>query len=295
MARLPDWALKHAIYLYKDDTAANTNSVLGASGFLVGVRFREKLDPIKSHVYAVTNAHCVDGYPAIRVNAASGGINPINLPHFTWEKDSKNDLAIAYIGTEIAKWDVNMPMYPEDILTAKTAADLNIGLGSDIFMATRLLGHEGEDINLPILRFGTIARMDAVPVYHKKLTVDKSKPFMQESIFMECRSVPGHSGSAVIAIVGGLSEMRGDDPLEKSEKFKVLGITWCYFPDANGTNTGIAGVVPAWKLIDILERKDIVAFRNKNERRIIKKSEKKKRKTPYNAGPTSHSKRKQAH
>lgn len=284
MPRLPDWTLKHTVYLYADDTAAKDGKKDGASGFLLGYRFKEKLNPVKSHIYAVTNAHAVENYPAVRVNAAGRDIDPITLPHTSWKTDPKNDLAVAYIGAELAQWDANMVMYPEDILTEKVADDLNIGLGSDVLMATRLIGHEGKDLNLPILRFGTIARMDTVSVFHERLTVDDSKPFMQESIFIECRSVPGHSGSAVIAIEGGISEMRGDDPLEKSEKFKLLGITWCYFPDSNGTNTGIAGVVPAWKLIDLLEREDIVAFRDKNEQRIVKKI--RENKDPYDAVPT---------
>lgn len=270
MSRIPDWAVKHSFYLYQTEKDAEANSSLGASGFLVGVRFKTQLDPVKSHVYAVTNAHAAHNYPAIRVNAAGSGTRPITLPHLSWKNDDKNDLAVAYFGTEIEKWDVNIIMCPDSFLTVKNAAELNIGLGSDVFMATRLLGHEGKDINQPILRFGTITRMDAVPVYHPKLTVHESRPFMQESIFVECRSIPGHSGSAVMAVEGGLSEMKGDDPLEKSEKFRLLGITWCFFPDMNGTNTGIAGVVPAWKLKDLLERDDIAQYRDKHEKKVVK-------------------------
>ena len=254
---------------------------------MVGVRFTTPLKPEKSHVYAVTNAHAVESYPIVRVNKAGGGSEPISLPLHAWKKDEKNDLAIVYVGTEIAKWDVNMIMCPDGFLTIKDAALLDIGLGSDVFMATRLLGHEGKDINQPILRFGTIARMDAVPVLNTKLTIHESKPFIQDSIFVECRSVPGHSGSAVIAVVGGLTEMRGDDPLEKSEKFRLLGITWCFFPDFNKTNTGIAGVVPAWKLKDLLERKDIVDYRKKHEREVVKQIQTGKRGNPYDAVPTS--------
>lgn len=270
MPRLPDWVIKPTIFLYKSANDARNNKPEGGSGFLLGFRFPKEIDDKKSHVYAVTNSHVIVNFPVIRINKKIGGLEVIELNKDDWKQHyTRDDVAIAYLGTEIEQWDAFMIM-ADAILTPQLANEHNIGLGTDVFVPSRLIHHEGNEKNHPILRFGTIASIGMQPVWNPMTEVD------QETIFVECRSIPGHSGSPVIAVEGNLSDINKTTSPETVGNLWLLGVTWGYMSDkyemndkTTTTNTGIMGVVPAWKLHDLLLDDEIVEQRKVKEQEII--------------------------
>jgi hypothetical protein len=100
----------------------------------------------------------------------------------------------------------------------------------------------------------------------------------QESFSVDMRSIPGSSGSPVVVTIDPSSIRANKDgimyqiPTGNFYQW-LLGIDWCHFPyysdvldDAGKKieprqrvklNSGIAGVIPAWKLAEMLHMDDV--------------------------------------
>jgi hypothetical protein len=150
-------------------------------------------------------------------------------------------------------------------------------------MVGRFLNHEGKQRNLPSVRFGNIAQMP-----NEKIRQEFRNNFDQESFLVECRAIGGFSGSPVFVYIAeyenewrpaALPRIAGGLPP------RLLGIEWGILSkwepvcDAHGrpvgrpqpdslqvdTNSGMMGVVPAWKLAEILNLPIFADQRKKDE------------------------------
>lgn len=138
----------------------------------------------------------------------------------------------------------------------------NIGSGDEVFM-TGLFAHLGGSArNLPIVRFGNIAMMPDEPV--------PTKMGMIEAYLIEARSIGGLSGSP--AFVYKIVKGRG--------KFYLLGLMhghWDIPPenkndieDMNSfgsVNMGIAIVVPAKKILEVLNQPELIEMRQREDKK----------------------------
>jgi hypothetical protein len=168
-------------------------------------------------------------------------------------------------------------------------------------MVGRFISHDGKQKNTPAVRFGNIAMMP-------KERIVSPHGIAQESFLVETRSLPGYSGSAVFlyspnamndmslrrfgknkAHIPDLFTSKTPGEFEDFTKVSLspkgpylLGVDWCHLNkfnrvlDANGEdtgnrveeNTGMAGVVPAWKIIDILDSEELVTMREEDEKTV---------------------------
>jgi hypothetical protein len=106
----------------------------------------------------------------------------------------------------------------------------------------------------------------------------------QESFLVEVRSLPGYSGSPVFGYVAippqGKQMTPGERPNLAGMTLRLIGIDWCHLRDWTGVvqadeetrtgdkvalNSGMAGVVPAWKLTELLEDEDLAEQRKEGE------------------------------
>jgi len=149
---------------------------------------------------------------------------------------------------------------------------MDIGIGEDVFSVGRFVNREGRQKNTPALRFGNISQMPGEPIRCDGFT-------QNEAFLVEMRSVAGYSGSPVFVDVVKYVPYPPGIPKEKFYKYGglrlvggnlLLGINFCHIlgtePETavNGNsvpqerrvqiNSGMAGVIPAWRLVDILER-----------------------------------------
>jgi len=142
-------------------------------------------------------------------------------------------------------------------------------------MVGRFVSHEGTERNAPVVRFGTIAMMPGEPIRQER-------GFDQESYLVECRSLPGFSGSPVFVYMpSGFAkwsterkEKSGQTPrssrgtLSHDVDIQLLGLDWGHIRDhivegpfVYAVNTGMCGVVPAWKIADVLNHERLAAAR----------------------------------
>jgi hypothetical protein len=165
-------------------------------------------------------------------------------------------------------------------LTKQAAADLNVGPGDEVYMVGRFIGHGGRVTNNPVARFGSIALM---PNIMEPVRDGRGKDV--EAYLVEMRSHSGFSGSPVFLMIPQHSfrGVIGDTSLEDNQtKFRLLGIDtghmtenapvqvkdergmWQNVPRHRvAMNTDMAIVTPIWKVVDLLEREDMIEQRRR--------------------------------
>ncbi len=277
--RIPDGTLASVIYLYPSSAHAERGERMGGSGFIVAVQSATINDPYRKHVYAVTNRHVIrDGQsPVIRLNTWEGSFDILDLSPLNWSNHPEgDDIAIAPLsldrGIHRAWW-----VDSERLVTKEHMKAWDFGPGSDVMMVGRFAQHEGEQQNRPTARFGNIAMQGWDPIFDSN-----RRP--QDSILVEVRSIPGYSGSPVFVALEQ-SKRTEEYEWERESKFLLLGIDWCHIPNydqvqergADGTwhavpnlrarsNTGMMGVVPAWKLKELLDSPEFMNARSAKDR-----------------------------
>ncbi len=187
MTRISDEILQMSFFVYKSFVGARTGESSGGSGFLVSVRYPEH--PGYGSVYAVTNAHVIEGCSAnvvLRLNTKNKGICFETTAQSDWRKHPTEDIAVLLLKLN---WEVfEYVTFPiEWFMTAKRMEYVNLGIGDDTFMVGRFIGHEGKQKNLPTVRFGNISMMPEEPIKFPKRP--PAKMFL-----VECRSISGYSG-----------------------------------------------------------------------------------------------------
>jgi hypothetical protein len=144
------------------------------------------------------------------------------------------------------------------LLTPEKMRVEDIGVGDDVFMVGRFVNHQGRRENRASARFGTISMMQ------EDIWV-KDDNRHQESFAVEMRSRTGFSGSPVS--VCRVATVFGPDgrSMGVTNFFGVLGVNWGFILDEEtGENTWLNGVVPAWKILSLLEAP---ALKQKHEKR----------------------------
>lgn len=289
-----------SIFLYGSESDASQGANWGGSGFLVGIS--SVVNPSRTHLYAVSNDHVIHSCPVIRLIKVNG--DPYILPGTDrdWESHSGgDDIAIRSLGAVGGGqyWSIGA----EQILTQAEMDQQTIGPGDDCFMVGRYINRELEQFDRPVARFGNIAMMPE-RVYQEQRSFD------QESYLVDMRSQAGFSGSPVVVYfeesgwrnlpdlpddfedatpetrVKVMEERVAGRPLSGlMSSWWLLGIEWGHLPawgDVVESNQkfgrvqwdgGMAAVVPAWKLAELLDQETIRMGREKTEKELAKVKE----------------------
>jgi trypsin-like peptidase len=286
MPRIRDVFVNCAVFLYPSVDAAETGERLGGSGFLVSV---DSIHAGYHTVYAVTNSHVIReaGSPVVRLNTKDGRRSIQALDADNWvHHPNGDDLAVAPV--EYTR-DHSTTIVPIDLagmdmlITPEFIAEHKVGPGDEVFMVGRFVNHEGRQRNAASLRFGNIAQMNEEPIKHER-------GHWQESFLVEVRSIPGYSGAPVFLFIPPLSPRPEQTSLEASWFIRLLGVDWCHLnqdwsvldkndnaaADDDGfvpgyhvrANTGMAGVIPAWKLHELLYCDELVERRRLDDEEL---------------------------
>lgn len=279
-------------YVYPDAASAEAGKAAGGTGFFVGVPL--PTNSFMKMIYAVTNTHCIaksDPRVILRLNKKTGEKDFLPTQKLDW-RDHPEGLDIS--ATQI--------MLPPEIQYNFVSTDLFflrpeivkarlIGPGDDVFMVGRFVGHDGKVGNLPTARFGNISRMNSEPL-------EDSNGVEQDSFLVEMKSIPGYSGSPVFVYINptlarppnwGLTPMNHPYRPEQHGPW-LLGIDWCHlrnhFPVLLGDkrtkvkpdqfveiNTGMAGVIPAWRIRELLDLEEFQMQRKEEDERYAKESQ----------------------
>jgi hypothetical protein len=268
MPRIDDDVLDCVLYLYPTVESAQNSNAIGGTGFLVGVT--SKTVPNGIYTYAVTNSHVIReaASPIARLNTQVGAADIFEFRPEAWvHHPDGDDIAVAPIGgLDTGRQRIRL-ITTELFITPEIIAEFEIGPGDETFMVGRFVSHEGKDRNLPTVRFGNISMMPHEKVKHARGT-------LQESFLVETRSLGGYSGSPVFVHIpsgsirpkdrraGNITLMGDLGPWLLGIDFGHLPIYEPVFlgdretPAADGlvarSNSGQMGVVPAWKLLELL-------------------------------------------
>lgn len=279
MPRTSDYFLDCVLYVFGSNETAVENSSPAGSGFLAAAPIAEGA---KLHqFYAVTAAHIVRlaKTPFLRVNKRFvNDVEVMEAPASSWvQHPNGDDVSMCPLPQLATTRLQTLGIETDRFVTAQIAETEDIGIGDEVFMVGRFAQHSGSRTrNIPVARFGNIAAMPIEPI-------ERPEGVKQESFLVECRSVPGHSGAPVFVYKrprfeqpGGLSPITGGrvtkwDGVKQlvSNSYWLLGMDWCHLEDADKkANTGMAGVIPAWKILELINCEQFVQQRHEEAERI---------------------------
>lgn len=286
MPVIPSKFLDCVFYLYRSREDAESGKSAGGTGFFVAIPTEDQL----GHHYAVTNWHVAVryGFSVIRLNTADGGTDILEFDPEEWEfEDGKDDIAIVplsirdpahkayFIGTQV-------------FLSERSAEEQAIGPGDNVFMIGRFMDIPAVKENVPTLRFGNISS--------KPISVKQPTNYEDGQCYcIDMHSRTGYSGSPVLAyrtpgdtlewitgepgkrfvtLSGSLMVLLGihcgqypeylpivDSP-DKEESYLELGLSGKSIKALSGMTI----VIPAWKIMGLLNCDKFVAQRDTVER-----------------------------
>jgi hypothetical protein len=281
MPRIDDNFLDSVFYVYPSEYAAMEGEQVGGCGFFATVE--SKQIPAITHLYAVTNAHVVRNADnlVLRINTKSGkGVETINTESRRWVCHSDgDDVAVLHLGgvikDDLKVFGIGTTVFANEEILQK----LKLGPGDEVFMVGRFVNHEGKQRNLPSVRFGNIAMMPLEPIIMPKTGI------RQEAFLVEARSLPGYSGSPVFWYIPDFSRRPGSNKLEARNYRGLLGIDAGHvetkipvIDDSDNAhpdkwqvslNSGMAILVPAWKILELVNSEDVEDYRHAWEKGII--------------------------
>ncbi len=273
MSRILDSHQRSVAFLYPTMEAATDNDRVGATGFVASYRCE---DSDRRAWYLVTNLHVVDsGCVWVRFNRTGGGFALLHLPVEDWFFPiGPDDFAVIplVLPHDVQPHDIWLD---QEAVTRPMAVELKVGCGDDVYMVGRFVGHGGRVTNNPIARFGSVSLMpDAAE------PVRDGRGQEVEAYLTEMRSHAGFSGSPVFLSIPHMSFRGtiGDTEMDDyTDRFRFLGIDTGHLTErirvratdpaadigelAAEHNSNVAIVAPAWKLLDLVERADLVEQR----------------------------------
>jgi hypothetical protein len=278
LPRIDDAYLHSVVYLYRSRHEAEEGINIGGSGFLISVPSEIRPAPA-SHIYAVTNSHVIESNGCVaRMNAKGGTTDSIEFRKSEWLCAKADDLAIAMLPPEILNRFLISPIPAEAAITREFVDRYYIGAGDDVIVLGRFINQEGRQRNEPSARFGFISQMPSEPIEYDGRE--------QDSFLCEVKSIGGYSGSPVF-VNPDLNSHRRGHAFPKAGQLILLGVDWCHIQnwhsarDDNGyeiphirvpENTGMMGVIPGWKLTDLINTPEA-----KMGRKIVDEREPKRR------------------
>ncbi len=278
--KLPETLLKSVAFLGSTttDEAGSADHRMEGTGFFVALPARHGLN---AHVYFVTALHVIETLKAlpepfwIRVNTKSG--SSVAVPVEAWivpevAQGEHIDLAVIPIQL-LPDWDVVAVDFAM-LLTEDMIRVNSVGLGDEVSIVGVFSTLPGSKRNTPMVRTGNVALFP-----EDKLHITGKGRC--EVYLIEARSLGGLSGSPVfvaetrtVDIQGGFAKVTG--PLH------LLGMAtlhWEIDPakrnnvliepleEGKGINIGIAIVVPARRIADLLMEPELVAGRAEKDDR----------------------------
>lgn len=283
-----EW-LDSIVYLYETVDQARAGERIGATAFIASVPPEDpELDAMGAfgHHYVVTNRHCVEPRRDLvgRVNRRGQGFDVVELPFEVWRPHPHNDdVTVAPLEIRHPFWQyasVNRGM----MLDRHKLRMLDFGPGDETFFIGRYVDLDGEAHNVPTMRSGIVSAFPSEPIIQSE-----RGGHPQESFLVEARSLSGFSGSPVFVTYSAVIEKSAEGDMDSMPYTKhrdespiaLLGLDWGHHQwwesvrrggvkttDCVPLNSGMMKVVPAWKLLEILELDDtLVTLRHEQEQK----------------------------
>ena len=274
----------------REDDSGNPRKIPAATAFLVRVE-EARDDKLLTWKYLVTAHHNIEravGTIYIRYNSSSGGVDHFESLKTEWIASDDSDVScLPFWSPERPRPDIKHASFLLSELVGKdgtfsgpslteASTPSHVGLGDDLAFVGLFSKRPGTSRNVPIVRFGNVSAMPGDPITVTLGDEENAYNFDVVGYLAECKSWGGHSGSPVLwttTRVGRVIEGEGmKGPKQSFLHTGLLGLVSAHFDieqKAHGTgempaeirtaiNSGIAVVTPASKIIELLEREDVV-------------------------------------
>jgi len=276
--RVPDLMLKSVGFLA--ERSGETLNVV-ATGFFISIPAKDQTvgGVFIAFVTAKHVAAALKDRPfVILVNKVGGGVMAVPsevLDNCWWlhPTDKSADVAAIIVNSH-PDMDI-APIWYEHVLPKKDFEKRKIGIGDEVFITGLFTYAPGSTRNMPIVRHGNIAMIPDEQI--------QTRFGFADVYLIEARSIGGLSGSPVL-----VRETVGADGLRADgSKLTMMGLGGTYLlglmhghweinelelnkpqythDPRRGVNLGVAIVVPADKIIEILERPGLKAKRDERE------------------------------
>lgn len=266
----------------------NAGYVLLGTAFFVSLE-SERFPP-KAYSFLVTAKHVIvqaqqkgiDGKVHIRVNTRDGKSTMVAADVADWfyhPEDSSVDVA-ALIWPSAPEGYIGYRQVSLDLFaTERLIEEESIGVGDEVFITGLFVNHAGRGRNLPIVRIGNIALMP-----EEKITTKFYGDI--DAYLVESRSIGGLSGSPVFVHISKMIPryVEGGGVSEPRNVFYLLGLMHGHWDlpipepgsDAiitdslrrEAINMGIAIVVPAIKIIEVIKQPEILKMIREYEAKL---------------------------
>lgn len=276
---VPDEVRKSVVFVcHRDENGFK----LDGTAFFVGVTVEEP--EILHFGYLVTAKHVIVGAKErtsdnklwLRVNDKAGGSLLVDSDIDAWlyhPTDTSVDVAILPL---ILPPELDHLLIPVSMsLTDEIIERESIGPGDEVFFTGLFVSHFGKKRNLPIIRIGNLALMPEEPIATKHFG-------SIEAYLVEARSIGGLSGSPAFVHLSGARTVGGQTSLGVSRLF-WLGLVQGHWDSPSMTdvedvliedglekeaiNMGIAIVIPATKIMEIINQPVLSDGRKAEQRR----------------------------
>lgn len=260
MPRIPDELQSSIVFIYPNIIAAQDGRSAGGTGFFVE---REDAKTGLKTQYLITNTHVAQfENRAIKFCSTNGTCYFHEIKADEWVGHPNGDDISAVVFPLLKDWNVT----PLDLsalgVTQPRMAELNMGVGDEVFMLGRFISHSSMQLNQPLARFGNVAMMPGQ-------TVKDGRGLDVEAFLVEMRSLSGFSGSPVFVYMGpGTYRGNGSMMPFYSETIGLMGIdtghkvTHAKIESSSDElhnklsvplNTGISIVAPMWSIDELLD------------------------------------------
>jgi hypothetical protein len=227
-----------------------------------------------SFMYVVTAKHVIEGIKGkgldkvyLRMNFKDGVARWVETELRFWlHHPTDPAVDVAALPLALPKEQLDQITYPIDSFATESTIDSEqIGVGDEVFITGLFHVHRGKRRNIPIVRVGNIAAMPEEQI--------ETGMGLADGYLIEARSIGGLSGSPVFVHLGtarimnehlyfatgqtiyyllGLVHGHWDVPIPDVADFDELAV------DATGqgraVNMGIAIVVPASKILEVIQQ-----------------------------------------
>jgi hypothetical protein len=283
IVQIPDEIRKSVFFVcYK-----TTNSIkLAGTAFIVGVALGESnlfstYIITAKHVIEAIRDKSIDQKVYLRMNLKTAGTQLVETQIGNWVShphETNVDIAVL-------NWVPSEEIFDYRFITLEMLASQeiikkeNIGVGDDVFLTGLFSNHYGSERNIPIIRVGNIASMPEEKVHTAWGDID--------AYLIEARSIGGLSGSPVFAYIGAMRTIGNNMQIGRTGfLFYLLGLMHGHFDLSKlemdnltqdsltniQINMGIAIVVPAWKIIEVINQEIFINLRDFTLRQVQAKT-----------------------
>jgi hypothetical protein len=245
MARIPDSLLSSVVVLYRSREAADSSAGAVGLGFIVDGLSPRGNTPL-SYLIASGNVASSGSAATVAVPARNGestSLYEIDPSQWVMHPQGEDVAAVCLNFLPAAEHRTADALIEADFVTPERIRVGDVAIGDEVIAVDRTIIRSNDQFGEPVVRFGRISAMPQSPAGERR---------NEDSILfgVEMRTRAGLSGSPVFVYgrdVAG-SVRRGID-----RSWALLGISGGYIFDSAGENTWLNGIIPAWKITEVLD------------------------------------------